>query len=77
MSPQAPRPQVDPTSDWRFPLPRVTRLDNGMSIWAYDLPGQYVITAEIALDVALTDEPVGGEGVARRRHGTRLPQGGL
>lgn len=65
MSPQAPRPQVDPTSDWRFPLPRVTRLDNGMSIWAYDLPGQYVITAEIALDVALTDEPVGGEGVAR------------
>ena len=65
MSPEVLRPRVDPTNDWRFPQPQITRLGNGMSIWAYDLPGQYVITAEIVFDVALTDEPTGKEGVAR------------
>lgn len=64
MSPEILRPHVDLTSDWRFPLPEVIDLDNGMRIWAYDLPGQYVISTEIVFDVALTDEPVGKEGVA-------------
>lgn len=65
MNSPLPRPQVDLSTDWLFPLPSITELDNGLSIWAYDLPGQYVITAELVLDVSLVDEPEGQEGLAR------------
>ncbi|RLP11686.1 M16 family metallopeptidase [Propionibacterium australiense] len=64
MSSENLRPPVDLASDWRFPLPEIIDLGNGMSIWAYDLPGQYVISTEIVFDLALSDEPAGKEGVA-------------
>jgi predicted Zn-dependent peptidase len=42
----------------------VTEFDNGLTLWSYDLPGQYVVSATVVLPVPLTAEPVTEEGVA-------------
>ncbi|MCT3015327.1 insulinase family protein, partial [Propionibacterium freudenreichii] len=61
---QISRPELGIRREWQFPLPQVRTLDNGMTIWAYQLPGQYVLSMELVFDVALSDEPTGHEGVA-------------
>lgn len=58
------RPGLLGRSEWQFPLPSVRTLDNGMTLWVYQLPGQYVLSMELVFDVALSDEPAGHEGVA-------------
>lgn len=59
-----PRPEVQTSTPWHFPLPRTRRLPNGLAVWLFDLPGQHVVTAELVLDVPLTDEPEALEGIA-------------
>lgn len=59
-----PRPDLAAPDLWQFPTPRVRTLDNGLAVWAFDLPGQHVITAELGLDIPLSVEPRDAEGVA-------------
>jgi predicted Zn-dependent peptidase len=42
----------------------VTELDSGLAVWAYDLPGQYILACNLALELPLNAEPAGREGVA-------------
>lgn len=58
------RPSLSSSRDWLFPTPEIRTLPNGMTLWVYNLPGQYVLSMELVFDVALSDEPVGQEGVA-------------
>ncbi len=58
-------PAVAPPPHWSFPRPtRSTRLDNGLDVLWYRLPGQHVLAATLVLDVPLTREPRELEGVA-------------
>lgn len=63
-SPRVPRPEVVHGSDWRFPLPRVATLDNGLEVWAYHLPGQHVAAMDLSQPIALDVESAAVEGVA-------------
>ncbi|MCL2470428.1 MAG: insulinase family protein [Propionibacteriaceae bacterium] len=58
------RPTVLPAAGWTFPTPAVTTLDNGLTVWAYDLPGQLILSCDLVLEVPLNAEPAGKEGVA-------------
>lgn len=58
------RPAVLPPGPWSFPLPAATRLDNGMRVHAYDLPGQYVVSVRLVVPFGLNSEPEGHDGVA-------------
>ena len=57
-------PAVAPSADWRFPVPREERLDNGIRVLAYHCPGQYVVAASLFFDSPLESEPREQEGVA-------------
>jgi predicted Zn-dependent peptidase len=59
-----PRPAAALVSGWHFPSPAVAHLPNGLTIWSYHLPGQYVVAADLLVDVPLTAEPAAAEGVA-------------
>ena len=59
-----PQPPVGPPGPWAFPTPARRRLDNGVEVVCYDLPGQYVISTHLVLDVPLAAEPRDLEGVA-------------
>jgi predicted Zn-dependent peptidase len=59
-----PRPDAHLTTGWHFPAPHVDRLDNGLTLWSYELPGQHVASAALVLDLPLTAEPAAREGVA-------------
>jgi len=59
-----PRPCVQPHADWAFPIPDVTRLDTGMAVWTYDLPGQFILSCDLVLELPLNTEPEGLDGVA-------------
>lgn len=63
-APRIPRPEVVHGSDWRFPLPRVETLDNGLQVWAFDLPGQHVAAMDLVQPIALDVEDRDKEGVA-------------
>lgn len=58
------RPRVQPPKPWSFPTPQRGRLDNGLEVIAYQLPGQHVVSANLVLDVPLIAEPRAKEGVA-------------
>lgn len=59
------RPAVPPPGPWAFPRPSEdVVLDNGLRVIAYDVPGQYVVTATVLIPMALSDEPREVEGVA-------------
>ena len=58
------RPRLGQQPAWSFPPALEHTLDNGLRVWVFDLPGQYVISATLALDVPLTTEPVAKEGIA-------------
>lgn len=60
-----PRPTVAAAPPWAFPLPtNDEHLDNGLRVAAYDVPGQYVISASLVVPLLLSDEPRDIEGVA-------------
>ncbi len=76
------RPRLGQQPAWSFPPATEHRLDNGLTVWVFDLPGQYVISATMALDLPLTAEPVAREGIANITahtldEGTRSHQGAL
>jgi predicted Zn-dependent peptidase len=58
------RPQVRPAHVWTLQSPTETRLDNGARLWLYQLPGQYVISAQVVMDAPLSCEPAAVEGCA-------------
>jgi len=59
-----PRPLFRPSSDWAFPTPDVTTLDTGLVVWTYDLPGQFILSCDLVLELPLNSEPAGLDGVA-------------
>jgi len=58
------RPVVAPPAPWHFPDAEQFSLGNGMAVWAFNLPGQHVVTAQIVFDLPLDVEPADREGVA-------------
>jgi len=58
------RPEVLPARPWTFPIPQITQLDNGLAIWAYDLPGQFILASTLVLELPINAEPEGLDGVA-------------
>lgn len=58
------RPAVRRPKPWHFPKARETYLDNGLRVLVYPIPGQYVVSAGLALDISLSAEPPALEGVA-------------
>lgn len=60
----ATRPEVTPPGRWEFPLPQTRRLDNGLTVHAYDIPGQYVVSIRLVVPVSTRAEPREAEGVA-------------
>lgn len=58
------RPEVVPPQAWAFPEPQRHELSNGISLLAYDIPGQYVISVRTVLPLPLSAEPRELEGVA-------------
>ncbi|MDR2974159.1 MAG: insulinase family protein [Propionibacteriaceae bacterium] len=59
-----PRPSVVSGSSWTFPHPEVTRFDNGLTLLAYHLPGQYILSCDLVLETPLNAEQASQEGVA-------------
>lgn len=57
------RPSVAPPAPWAFPEPHATRLDNGVRLLGYDLPGQHVASIRLVLPMPLRSEPRDVEGV--------------
>ncbi len=64
MSRQPLPPPVGPPADWSFPAPIIETLANGLDVWCYDLPGQYIVSATLATKAPLSAEPREREGVA-------------
>lgn len=58
------RPRIGRQPAWSFPAATEHQLPNGLRVWVFDLPGQYVISAGLALDLPLTAEPTASEGIA-------------
>ncbi|HEX8487803.1 MAG TPA: pitrilysin family protein [Propionibacteriaceae bacterium] len=58
------QPAVLPPGPWSFPTPGRATLSNGMQVLTYQLPGQYVISARLVLDLPLSLEARDTEGVA-------------
>lgn len=58
------RPRIGRQRAWSFPAATEHQLDNGLRVWVFDLPGQYVISSGLALDLPLTAENPGSEGIA-------------
>ena len=58
------RPRLGRQPAWSFPVATEHTMDNGLRVWVFDLPGQYVISATMALDLPLTAEPTDHEGIA-------------
>jgi predicted Zn-dependent peptidase len=58
------RPEVSPPEPWSFPDARRSQLANGLGVVGYDIPGQYVISACLAVPMPLEREPRDREGIA-------------
>ncbi len=58
------RPPIEPPRDWLFPTPVRHRLDNGVDVAIFRMPGQHVISAHLVIDLPLSAEPRDIEGVA-------------
>lgn len=59
-----PRPVVAAPAPWSFPVPHTFTLPNGLRVQVFERPGQYVVSAGVALDLPLCSEPADREGVA-------------
>lgn len=64
MSRQPFPPPVGAPAVWNFPTPTVQTLENGLDVWCYELPGQYIVSATLATKAPLSTEPRDREGVA-------------
>ena len=60
----APRPAVAPPADWKFPVPCEYRPGSGVTVLAYDMPGQHAATVLCHLGVSAAAEPAGRDGIA-------------
>jgi predicted Zn-dependent peptidase len=60
----APRPGVGRPNLWHFPSPQIFTLDNGVEVWAFQLPGQLVLNLDVLLPAPICAEPRALEGVA-------------
>jgi len=58
------RPEIAPPQPWDFPLPATASLDNGMRVLTFHRPGQHLISATLVIDLPLSTEPAGVEGVS-------------
>ena len=58
------QPAVRPPGPWSFPTPGRATLGNGMRVLTFQLPGQYVISARLVLDLPLSLEERDTEGTA-------------
>ena len=58
------RPPVVPPQPWAFPEPRTHTLRNGVTLLAYDIPGQYVISVRTVLPLPIAVETREHEGIA-------------
>ena len=58
------RPTIRQPRPWSFPTGATTTLDNGLKVIVHELPGQYVVSVGLLLDVPLSSEPADREGVA-------------
>ncbi len=59
-----PQPKLAPPGVWRFPTPTKVRLDNGIDVVVFTLPGQHVVSANLVLDIPLNAEDRAAEGMA-------------
>ena len=59
-----PRPDICDSPAWSFPLPQVSELSTGVTIWTYDLPGQYILACNLVLELPLNSEPDNHHGVS-------------
>ncbi|MCE1179441.1 MAG: insulinase family protein [Micrococcales bacterium] len=58
------RPEVGPPTPWSFPRPETHRLPNGLTLKAFHLPGQYVISVRTVIPLSTTVERRDREGIA-------------
>ena len=59
------RPEVTPPGRWAFPLPTTHALPSGLTVHAYNVPGQYVVSARLVVPMTIRDEARDKEGVAQ------------
>lgn len=57
------RPAVTEPKGWLFPTAREFYLDNGAQVWAFDLPGQHVVSVDVVMDLPASCEPAELEGL--------------
>lgn len=72
------RPALGPIRAWHSPQPDVRQLDNGLTVWAYHLPGQYIATAALVLELPINAEVTDGLALLTVRcldEGTRAHRG--
>ena len=62
-APLRPRPTVTTGSAWTFPHVERRELGNGLTVLTVPLPGQEVMSVQLALDVPLASEPADLEGI--------------
>jgi len=58
-----PRPAVAAAQPHPFPSCQYRQLSNGVTIWAFDLPGQHLLSAQLVVTTPLAVEPMTIEGV--------------
>ncbi|WP_109473188.1 M16 family metallopeptidase [Ornithinimicrobium cavernae] len=58
-----PRPEVAEPAPWAFPEPERFVLSNGLSVQAFDMPGQHVLSLQLGVPAPLAGEPREVEGV--------------
>jgi zinc protease len=58
------RPTVAEPEPWAFPVASRSETGNGLTVLAYDIPGQYVLSVRVALPMPLAAEPPALEGLA-------------
>lgn len=58
------RPEFAAPRPWAFPVPTTAQLDNGLRVQTFHRPGQHLISATLVIDLPLTTEPAGLEGVS-------------
>ncbi|XVX21304.1 M16 family metallopeptidase [Actinomycetota bacterium] len=58
------RPAVGAPAAWAFPTPETHRLPNGLTLKAFHLPGQYVISVRTVIPLSTTAERRDREGIA-------------
>lgn len=59
-----PRPTLGAPREWRFPAVRVQRLDSGLPVHACHLPGKALAAVSLLLDLPVTADPPGRDGLA-------------